>query len=124
MKMYIQLNELSHNVGLILVVILFDTFFYYKVEIITNMYCNISQNVAFWLFKSNLKKHNTWVTYDGLVNLLVFSELESIQKFGYQQNNSVAQLSRDKLQMKVEVVGTIQGRKLFAEIRYLLFHRF
>ena len=28
MKMYIQPNELSHNKGLILVVILFDTFFY------------------------------------------------------------------------------------------------
>ena len=42
MKMYIQPNELSHNKGLILVVILFDTFFL-LVKIITNIatYCKM-----------------------------------------------------------------------------------
>ena len=83
MKMYIQPNKLSHDVGLILVVILFDTFFiswnYHK-------YCKISQNVAFWVSNSNAKKKTLHeFTYDGLVNLLVFSALELIQKVGYQQ---------------------------------------
>ena len=58
MKMYIQPNKLSHNIGLILVVILFDTFF---ISWTYHKYCNISQNVAFWVSKSNPKKHNTWV---------------------------------------------------------------
>ena len=47
------------------------------------------------------------------MNLLVFSELESIQKFGYQHNNSEPQLSKEQIQMNFEVMGIFAYGAIF-----------